>query len=99
MQEPVDPEVQQVISRQFVFIALAAAPSYLAIALVRFTQFPLVGWILLAVSAAACLLLIARATLQLSADQPALRRAALATIAICATSPLVAILTILFLPV
>ncbi|MEO8529095.1 MAG: hypothetical protein ABI435_08445 [Pseudolysinimonas sp.] len=98
MQEPVDLEVQQAISRQFIFIALATAPSYLALALVRFTQFPLVGWVLLALSVASCGVLIARATLLLRAEHPALRRIAGVTIFLCVTSPVVAILAILILP-
>lgn len=90
-----DPEVDRTISRQFNYIALAAAPAYAAIALVLFTPFPVAGWVLLVLGAAASAVLIARATGWMRAENPRLRKLALLTVGMCVSSVLIALAFIL----
>ena len=98
MSDPDATEVARIVSRQGTFVALAASPSYMAIALVRFTTMPAVGWALLVVSAIACAILVARATAWLRAENPRLRRIAYFTILTCVAAPVISTLAILFLP-
>ncbi len=98
MSDPDQADVARTVSRQMTFIALAAAPSYMAIALVRFTTIPVLGWVLLVLSTIACAILVARATAWLRAANPQLRSLAYRTLLLCVAAPVISTLAILFLP-
>ena len=90
-------EFRQRNNRQFVVLALATAPLYLALALVTFSPFPVVGWVLYVIGVAACATLIARATGWLRHEDPRMRALALITFVFGIATPVVTLLGILFI--